>query len=52
MHASASAAAQRMQGVSLEEVHYLAGHPDPPTTLLYDRSKKRVTRSIVERISI
>jgi integrase/recombinase XerD len=40
------------QGVPLEEVQYLAGHADPRTTRLYDRRPKRVTRSIVERISI
>ena len=31
---------------------YLAGHAEPRTTALYDRRKKRVTRNIVERISI
>ena len=40
------------QGVPLEDVQYLAGHADPRTTRLYDRRQKRVTRSIVERISI
>jgi site-specific recombinase XerD len=40
------------QGVSLEDVQYLAGHADPRTTRLYDRRKKQVTRNIVERISI
>ena len=40
------------QGVPLEDVQYLAGHADPRTTRLYDRRKKRVTRNIVERISI
>ncbi len=40
------------QGVPLEEVQYLAGHADPRTTRLYDRRQKRVTRNIVERISI
>jgi site-specific recombinase XerD len=39
-------------GVSLEEVQYLAGHADPRTTRLYDRRQKRVTRNIVERISV
>lgn len=40
------------QGVSLEEVQFLAGHADPRTTRLYDRRQRRVTRNIVERISI
>ncbi|MBA4065645.1 MAG: integrase [Isosphaera sp.] len=40
------------QGVSLEEVQYLAGHADPRTTRLYDRRQKRVTRNVVERISV
>tara|TARA_R110002072_G_scaffold303121_1_gene494575 strand:+ start:110726 stop:111685 length:960 start_codon:yes stop_codon:yes gene_type:complete len=40
------------QGVSLEDVQYLAGHADPRTTRLYDRRQKVVTRNTVERISI
>ncbi|HJT76259.1 MAG TPA: tyrosine-type recombinase/integrase [Gemmataceae bacterium] len=40
------------QGVPLEDVAYLAGHSDPRTTRLYDRRQRRVTRNIVERISI
>jgi integrase/recombinase XerD len=40
------------QGVPLEDVQYLAGHSSPRTTELYDRRQKKVTRSIVERISI
>jgi len=40
------------QGAPLEDVQYLAGHADPRTTRLYDRRQKRVTRNIVERISI
>jgi site-specific recombinase XerD len=40
------------QGVPLEDVQYLAGHADPRTTRLYDRRRRRVTRNIVERISI
>jgi integrase/recombinase XerD len=39
------------QGVPLEDVQYLAGHAEPRTTGLYDRRQKKVTRSIVERIS-
>jgi integrase/recombinase XerD len=40
------------QGVPLEAVQYLAGHSDPRTTRLYDRRPQRVTRNIVERISV
>jgi integrase/recombinase XerD len=40
------------QGIPLEEVQFLAGHSDPRTTRLYDRRQKRVTRNIVERISL
>lgn len=40
------------QGVPLEDVQTLAGHADPRTTRLYDRRDKKVTRNIVERISI
>jgi integrase/recombinase XerD len=40
------------QGVALADVQYLAGHADPRTTRHYDRRQRRVTRNIVERISI
>jgi integrase/recombinase XerD len=40
------------QGVPLEDVQHLAGHADPRTTRLYDRRQRRVTRNIVERISV
>ncbi len=40
------------QGVPLDDVQYLAGHSDARTTRLYDRRQKRVTRNVVERISI
>ena len=39
------------QDVSLEDEQYLAGHSSPITTRIYDR-RRRVTRNIVERISI
>jgi integrase/recombinase XerD len=39
-------------GSEIDEVQYLAGHADSQTTALYDRRKKRVTRNIVERISV
>lgn len=41
-----------VQGVPLEDVQYLLGHADSRVTLLYDRRQRRVTRNIVERISI
>jgi integrase/recombinase XerD len=40
------------QAVPLEDVQYLAGHADPRTTRLYDRRRRKITRNIVERISI
>jgi integrase/recombinase XerD len=40
------------QGVPLADVQYLASHADPRTTRVYDRQSKRVTRNLVERISI
>jgi len=40
------------QGVPLEEVQHLAGHADPRTTRLYDRRQQKVTRSIVDKISV
>lgn len=40
------------QGVPLGDVQYLAGHADPRTTRLYDRRHRKVTRGLVERISI
>ena len=40
------------QGVSLDSVQFLAGHSDPRTTRLYDRRQQKVTRNLVERISV
>lgn len=40
------------QNVPLEDVQYLAGHAQPRTTQIYDRRRKRVTRNLVERISV
>jgi integrase/recombinase XerD len=40
------------QNIPLEDVQYLAGHADPRTTRIYDRRRRKVTRNIVERISI
>ena len=36
----------------LEDVQYLVGHCHPSTTQIYDRRAKRVTRNLVERISV
>jgi len=38
------------QQLPLEDVQDLAGHADPRTTRLYDRSRRQITRNIVERI--
>ena len=40
------------QDVPLEDVQYLAGHANPRTTQIFDRRRRRVTRNIVERISV
>ncbi len=40
------------QDVPREDVQFLAGHADARTTALYDRRRRRVTRNIVERISV
>ncbi len=40
------------QNVPLEDVQHLAVHAVPRTTRLYDRRRRKVTRNIVERISI
>ena len=39
------------QGVSTEHVPFLVGHSRPSTTQLDDRRAKKVTSSIVERVS-
>ena len=40
------------QNVPFEEVQYAAGHAHPRATQIYDRRRRRVTRNIVERISV
>ena len=40
------------QDVPMEDVQYLAGHSHPSTTQIYDRRGRRVTRNLVERISV
>ena len=40
------------QGVPLGDVQNLAGHADARTTRGYDRTKKKVSRNLVERISV
>jgi hypothetical protein len=37
---------------ALEDVQHLAGHGDPRRTRLCDRRRRKVTRNMVERISI
>jgi len=36
----------------VDDVQHLGWHAEPRTTGLYDRRRKKVTRNIVERISI
>ena len=40
------------QRVPLEDVQQLLGHADARTTKLYDRTNRKVTRNIVERIRL
>ena len=40
------------QDRSLEDVQYIGGHAELRLTGLHDRRQKKVTRNIVERISI
>lgn len=40
------------QGVDTKDVQHLLGHSDPRTTRLYDRSDRKVTRNVVERIRL
>lgn len=39
------------QQIPIEDVQQLAGHKDARTTKLYDRTQRKVTRNLVERIS-
>lgn len=41
-----------LQNVPLEDVQFLLGHSDSRVTKLYDRRARKVTRNIVERISV
>lgn len=41
-----------LQGVALEDVQHLLGHSDARVTRFYDRRQRKVTRNIVERISV
>ena len=47
-----TATALLKDGVAREQVQYLLGHSDARTTDLYNRTDKKVSRNIVERISI
>jgi integrase/recombinase XerD len=40
------------QGVPVEDVQELLGHADARTTKLYDRTERKVTRNLVERIGL
>jgi integrase/recombinase XerD len=40
------------QGVDTKDIQQLLGHSDPRTTRLYDRTDRKVTRNLVERIRI
>ena len=40
------------QGVAIERVQFLVGHARSETTQLYDHRARKVTRNIVERISV
>ena len=40
------------QNVPMEDVQYLARHSNPQSAEIYDRRRRRVTRNIVERISM
>ena len=40
------------QNVPLEDVQYLAGHAHSRTTQIYVRRRRRVSRNLVERISV
>ena len=40
----------RSRKVPVEEVQHLVGHSHPSTIQLYDRRRRRINRSIVERI--
>ena len=40
------------QGVDTKDIQQLVGHSDPRTTRLYDRTDRKVTRNLVERIRI
>ncbi len=40
------------QGIPVEDVQELAGHADARTTKLYDRTNRKATRNLVERISL
>jgi integrase/recombinase XerD len=40
------------QGVDTKDIQHLLGHSDPRTTRLYDRTDRKVTRNLVERIRI
>ena len=40
------------QDLPLKDMQYLNGHANPRTTQIYDHRQRRVTRNVVERISV
>jgi integrase/recombinase XerD len=40
------------QDIPLDQVQYLLRHANPRTTRLYDRRGRKVSRNVVERISV
>lgn len=40
------------QGIPLDDVQNFLGHKDPRTTKLYDHRDRKITRNLVERISV
>jgi integrase/recombinase XerD len=44
--------AGKTKQLTLEDVQHLAGHADLRTTRLYDRRQRKVTRNVVERMSV
>ena len=42
----------RQSSYAEKKVQYLVGHSDPNTTQIYDRRKQKVSRNLVERISV
>ena len=52
MRSSNSKALAALLSPATRNVQRLAGHSDPRTTRLYDRRDRKITRNVVERISV